>query len=84
MNANIHTPQRLENESPKQYTERRAISKTRVQEMTLTGKFQPGMTNGRKQHRDAMRKSGSMRKQAGAYGRGLRNNITRKQSANLH
>lgn len=83
MQANVHTPQRLAGESKKQYGERRQTSKNIGQLITLTGCYQPKGQTGREQHRDAMRKSGSMGKQAGAYGRGLRNNITRKQAALL-
>lgn len=71
--ANIYTPERLSGESFKAYRERRSNAKKFVEQITLTGAFQPGKQSSRQAHRDAMRSSGSMAKNAGAYGRGLRN-----------
>lgn len=77
--SNVHTPHRLTGESKDAYRARRADSRKIVEKMTLTGSHQPGKTTSREEHRAAMHRSGSMRKQAGAYGRGLRNMINRQQ-----
>lgn len=81
MQANIHTPQRLEGESFSAYQERRIASKKAVEEMTLTGEFRDRGESGRTALRNAQRQSGEMKKHAGSYGRGLRNWINNQNRA---
>ena len=78
MQANIHTPERLSGETMEQYRERRKKSAAANHRNTSIG-F--GGETSRNSLRNAQRKSGAMRKIAGAYGRGLRNWINRTQAA---
>lgn len=77
----LHNPQRAAIETRIEYAERRKESKAATQKMTLTGPFLPSGECSRKSLRDSQRRSGSMKKIAGSYGRGLRNWITRSQAA---
>ncbi len=80
MNANIFTPHRLDGESFKQYRARRAASKRAAEQLTLTGAFSHfGNNTSRQELRDAQRKSGAMKKIAGAFGRGMRNWCNRRE-----
>lgn len=76
-------PARLLTESMSNYDARRFDAKREAQRITLTGPFKPAGISARRQHRDALRGNGSMAKHAGAFGRGLRNQITRNQLAAL-
>jgi hypothetical protein len=78
---NLHTPERLSNESQAAYRERRAASAMAVKAMTTV---KAGKSTGRELHRDALRQSGGMAKIAGSYGRGLRNWINRRQAQGGH
>lgn len=70
---NVFNPARYANESRVDYVERRKTAQQAVRRATLPG--YGGDKTGRELHRDAMRKSGSMRVHAGAFGRGMRNHI---------
>jgi hypothetical protein len=78
MQANVHTPERLQGETMAQYRERRAASAAANHNNTNIG-F--GGENSRTSMRNAQRQSGAMKNIAGAYGRGLRNWINRTQAA---
>ncbi len=73
---NIHTPERLANESFEDYKARRKESQTISDDNRNIG-F--GGQNTRKMLRDNLRKEGKMHLYAGGFGRGLRNWINRKQ-----
>lgn len=64
-NSNIHAPQRFDGESQRDYLLRRAAAQSAVDR--VIGKGLSGGINSRKQHRDAMRKSGTMGKKTRAY-----------------
>lgn len=81
MQANIHTPQRMEGESFQAYKLRRQASKKAGEQITLTGEFKDRGECGRTALRNAQRQSGEMKKHAGSYGRGLRNWIITQNRA---
>lgn len=81
MNANIYTPHRLTGESFKAYQKRRAAGNRAAEQLTMTGEFFPaGKNTSREELRNAKRKSGAMKKIAGAFGRGMRNFCNRQPS----
>ena len=77
---NIHTPERLKDETQEAYKARRKESNLQAKENSHIGK---GGRNTRDIVRDEMRKEGTMKYMAGAYGRGLRNWINQKQASKL-
>jgi hypothetical protein len=80
---NLYNAQRNADESQADYRARRLAARRSVDRMTLSGTSAPGKVGARQQHRDALRQSGGMSKQAGAYGRGLRNWIN-NEAAKRH
>lgn len=72
---NTLIPQRLETESFEDYKARRNARNRIVKNMT---RAHGGSKTSRDIYRDKMRESGSMAQQAGSFGRGIRNAITRK------
>lgn len=79
----IHNPVRGQSESFDTYKKRRTLSKKLGQAMALIGKFKPSGISSREDFRNTLRKNGTMKKHSGAFSRGLRNAINRKQLAAL-
>lgn len=79
-NRNIHNPVRYAGESFEDYKARRQESNAAVKANAQTGQ---GGINTRKALRSNIRENGKMKFYAGAFGKGLRNWITRKQAAVL-
>ena len=77
---NIHNPVRQPDETQEAYKARRKESNLQAKENSQIDK---GGRNTRDTIRDEMRKEGTMKYMAGAYGRGLRNWINQKQAARL-
>jgi len=78
--AALHTPERLSGETTEAYKARRQASSSASKANSQVGK---GGQNTRKALRDAFREKGLMHRIAGAYGKGLRNWITRNNQAIL-
>lgn len=77
---NIHNPARYADETFEAYKARRKESNLQVKENSQIG--QGGKTT-RELARMQLRENGRMKYLAGSYGRGLRNWINQKQSAEL-
>ena len=78
MEFNLHTPQRHAGEAFDAYQLRRFDSRRAAERITLSGPWTPGGQSSRAAFRDQLRRNGKMHKHAGAYGRGLRNAITKR------
>lgn len=78
MNANIHTPERINGESFVEYQERRKLSHKLVKQAT---RVRSGSETSRQSFRNALRTNGRMKLHAGSFGRGLMNSITQRQQA---
>lgn len=78
MNANIHTPERINGESFGDYQERRKLSHLIAKQAT---RVHAGKETSRQSYRNVLRTNGSMKRHAGSFGRGLMNSITQRQQA---
>lgn len=65
---------RYESETRAEYRDRQSTAQAAADRAALAGPFKPvGTKTGRELFRQELRMNGTMRKHAGAYGRGLRN-----------